>query len=83
MAVASSTPRLDGFVRVGMAQLNQTVGDLEGNCSRIRADYAAAESSGCHIVLFPELAVTGYPPEDLVLKSQFVRDNIAAMNDLA
>lgn len=83
MAVASLTPPQDGFVRVGMAQLNQKVGDLAGNCARIRADYEAAISAGCHIVLFPELAVTGYPPEDLVLKSQFVRDNIAAMNDLA
>jgi NAD+ synthase (glutamine-hydrolysing) len=83
MAVASSTPRQDGFVRVGMAQLNQKVGDLSGNCSRIQADYDTAVAAGCHIVVFPELAVTGYPPEDLVLKPQFVRDNIAAMNDLA
>lgn len=83
MAVASSTPPQDGFVRIGMAQLDQTVGDLAGNCAQIRADYEAAVASGCHIVLFPELAVTGYPPEDLVLKSQFVRDNIAAMHDLA
>ena len=83
MAVVPTTPPIDGFVRVGMAQINQTVGDLVGNCARIRADYEVAVGTGCHIVLFPELAVTGYPPEDLVLKSQFVRDNIAAMNDLA
>lgn len=83
MAVVPTTPPIDGFMRVGMAQINQTVGDLAGNCARIRADYEVAVSTGCHIVLFPELAVTGYPPEDLVLKSQFVRDNIAAMHDLA
>lgn len=83
MAVVPTTPPIDGFMRVGMAQINQTVGDLAGNCARIRADYEVAVSAGCHIVLFSELAVTGYPPEDLVLKSQFVRDNIAAMHDLA
>jgi NAD+ synthase (glutamine-hydrolysing) len=66
-----------------MSQLNQTVGDLEGNCGRILLDYRKALAAGCHIVAFPELAVTGYPPEDLVLKPQFVRDNIAAMQDLA
>jgi NAD+ synthase (glutamine-hydrolysing) len=66
-----------------MSQLNQTVGDLEGNCGRILLDYKKALAAGCHIVVFPELAVTGYPPEDLVLKPQFVRDNIAAMQDIA
>lgn len=70
-------------MRVGMAQLNQTVGDLTGNSERIRASYKEAEATGCHIVVFPELAVTGYPPEDLVLKPQFVRDNISVLHELA
>jgi NAD+ synthase (glutamine-hydrolysing) len=83
MDVAQSTPPPDGCIRVGMSQLNQTVGDLEGNCGRILLDYKQALAAGCHIVVFPELAVTGYPPEDLVLKPQFVRDNIAAMQDIA
>lgn len=83
MAVALSHTPTDGFVRVGMAQLNQTVGDLAGNSERIRANYKEAEATGCHIVVFPELAVTGYPPEDLVLKPQFVRDNISTLRDLA
>jgi NAD+ synthase (glutamine-hydrolysing) len=83
MATADIAPPPHGYFRVGMAQLNQTVGDLAGNCERIHAEYAAGVASGCHIVVFPELAVTGYPPEDLVLKAQFVRDNIAAMRQVA
>jgi len=71
------------LLRVGMAQLNQVVGDLAGNCARIEADYSRAVESGCHIVVFPELALTGYPPEDLVLKPAFVRDNIEAMQRVA
>jgi NAD+ synthase (glutamine-hydrolysing) len=83
MAVAPSALPSGDVVRVGLSQLNQKVGDLVGNCTRIEADYEAAIAAGCHIVVFPELAVTGYPPEDLVLKPQFVRDNIAAMQKLA
>ena len=61
-------------VRVGLAQLNTTVGDLEGNLERIAETYGRAEAAGCDLVAFPELAVTGYPPEDLVLKPGFVAD---------
>jgi NAD+ synthase (glutamine-hydrolysing) len=70
-------------LRLGLAQLNQTVGDIEGNVARITAAYDDAESMGCDIVAFPELAVTGYPPEDLVLKPGFVNDSKAAMTALA
>jgi len=83
MARTQNLPSSDSTVRVGMSQLNQVVGDLVGNCSRITADYDRAVESGCHIAVFPELAVTGYPPEDLVLKPAFVRDNIAALQRVA
>ncbi len=59
-------------IRVAAAQLNLVVGDLEGNAARILAAYEQAESAGCDLVAFPELAVTGYPPEDLLLRPAFV-----------
>jgi NAD+ synthase (glutamine-hydrolysing) len=61
-------PRL----RVGAAQLNLVVGDLDGNAERILAAYEQAEAAGCDLVGFPELAITGYPPEDLLLRPAFV-----------
>jgi NAD+ synthase (glutamine-hydrolysing) len=63
-------------LRVALAQINPTVGDLEGN-SRLIIDWIGrARDQGADIVCFPELALTGYPPEDLVLKRSFVRDNL-------
>jgi NAD+ synthase (glutamine-hydrolysing) len=61
-------PRL----RVGLAQLNLVVGDLEGNAARILDAYERAEADACDLVAFPELAITGYPPEDLLLRPAFV-----------
>ena len=61
-------PRL----RVALAQLNLVVGDLEGNAARIIATYERAEADACDLVVFPELAITGYPPEDLLLRPAFV-----------
>jgi NAD+ synthase (glutamine-hydrolysing) len=72
-----------GTLRVALSQLNQTVGDLAGNTAMMRADYARAEAAGADIVVFPELAVTGYPPEDLVLKPQFVKDNMRTLAEFA
>ena len=66
-----------------MCQLNTIVGDLDGNVERILAAYGTAEAAGCDLAVFPELAVTGYPPEDLVLKPGFVADNQAALQKLA
>ena len=57
---------------VAAAQCNLVVGDLEGNAGRILAAYEAAEAAGADLVAFPELAVTGYPPEDLLLRPAFV-----------
>lgn len=70
-------------LRVGLAQLNPLVGDLDGNVAKLVVAYQQAETAGCDIVAFPELAITGYPPEDLVLKPGFVADNRAALDTLA
>ena len=59
-------------MRVGAAQLNPVVGDLDGNAHRAFAAYEDAAGQGCDLVVFPELMVTGYPPEDLLLKPAFV-----------
>ncbi len=58
-------------VRIGLAQINTTVGDIAGNTLRIRDYIERARGESCHIVCLPELAVTGYPPEDLVLRRSF------------
>ena len=70
-------------LRIALAQLNPVVGDLAGNVAKICAAYDEAEEAGCDIVAFPELAITGYPPEDLVLKPGFVADNLDALAAVA
>jgi NAD+ synthase (glutamine-hydrolysing) len=70
-------------VRIALGQINTTVGDLDGNVTRMAEWAARASAAGADLVCFPELAVTGYPPEDLVLRPQFVRDNLTALDDLA
>jgi NAD+ synthase (glutamine-hydrolysing) len=70
-------------VRIALGQINTTVGDLAGNVDRMTAAAAEASASGADLVCFPELAVTGYPPEDLVLRPAFVRDNLEALDELA
>ena len=67
-------------LRCALAQMNSTVGDLEGNAARIIAQIEAAEAVGADIVAFPELALTGYPPEDLVLRRGFVEDNLRTLD---
>lgn len=67
-------------IRIAFAQFNATVGDLEGNTSKILHFIEEAKSIGADIVAFPELAVTGYPPEDLLLKTSFVRDALEHMD---
>jgi len=66
-------------LRASLAQINSTVGDLEGNAARIIDQIREAESIGADLVAFPELALTGYPPEDLVLRRGFVEDNLATL----
>jgi len=70
-------------LRIGLAQLNPTVGDLTGNRALIIDAYQRAVDAGCDLVAFPELSIIGYPPEDLVLKPGFVRDNRAVLEELA
>lgn len=70
-------------LRLALAQLNPTVGDLTGNVAAICEAFDRAAAAGADIVAFPELSVTGYPPEDLVLKAGFVADNIAALESVA
>jgi len=69
-------------IRIALAQINPTVGDLTGNVIKIKTGIRKARAEGSDIVVFPELAVTGYPPEDLLLKHQFIQDNIAAMHEI-
>ena len=71
------------MLRVALCQINSVVGDINANTKRVLAALAAAEEAGCHAAVFPELAVTGYPPEDLVLKRRFVQDSRKAMDDIA
>jgi NAD+ synthase (glutamine-hydrolysing) len=63
--------------------MNATVGDIAGNAQRIRAGIAAARAQGAQLVLFPELALTGYPPEDLLLREHFLHDTAVALRELA
>ncbi len=70
-------------IRIALAQINTTVGDIEGNTGKIISYIKEAQDKGADIVAFPELAVTGYPPEDLLLKPQFINDNIKALKRIA
>ena len=78
--MASSTTR---ELSLCLAQINPTVGDVQGNAARAIAAYRSADSAGCDLVAFPELTLTGYPPEDLVLKAGFVADNQTWLEDFA
>ena len=71
------------MLRVALAQLNPTVGDLDGNLKLLTEAYDRADDAGCDLVAFPELSITGYPPEDLVLKPGFVAANRAALDAFA
>ncbi len=68
------------ILRVGLAQINTTIGDFDGNVRKI-ADFAArARDAGVDVVSFPELTITGYPPEDLLLRPRFVADGRRALD---
>jgi len=70
-------------VRVVLCQLDTVVGDIDGNVQRILAALGRAEEDGADVAAFPELTITGYPPEDLLLKPAFVADNLAALQRVA
>ena len=69
-------------MKIGFAQINLTVGDLRGNCELITRAYERLAAAGAELVLTPELAIPGYPPQDLVLKSRFVPENLELLQQL-
>jgi NAD+ synthetase len=69
-------------MKIGFAQINPTVGDLRGNCELITRAYERLAAAGAELVMTPELAITGYPPQDLVLKSRFVPENLEFLERL-
>jgi len=69
-------------LRIALAQINTTVGDFEVNISKIVEQIKKAEKKGADVVAFPELVITGYPPEDLLLKTQFIEDNLDALQKI-
>jgi NAD+ synthase (glutamine-hydrolysing) len=76
--------KTDGdFLRIALAQINPTVGDIAGNSDLLFHVSREAEKKNAHLVVFPELDLTGYPPEDLLLKPAFIRDNMRALTSLA
>ena len=68
--------------RLALAQINTTVGDIPGNTSLMLEYLERAREAGADLVAFPEMATTGYPPEDLLFKTSFIRDNIAARDKI-
>ncbi len=70
-------------MKLALAQINTTVGDLRGNCARVLESYRQAVAAGANLVLAPELAVAGYPPRDLLAKRRFVQDNLQSLEELA
>ena len=69
-------------LRAGLSQINPSVGDITGNTKKITKEIEAARGLDIDILCFPELAVTGYPPEDLLLKTEFINDNIRALDEI-
>jgi len=70
-------------LRIGLAQINAVVGDISGNLERVISCCQQAAKKQVDLIVFPELVLTGYPPEDLLLKPTFVKDNIGALHQLA
>lgn len=70
-------------IRLALAQINSTVGDIEGNTKKIIDFIEKAKKKECDIIAFPELAITGYPPEDLLLKPSFINKNIKYLKKIA
>ncbi len=70
-------------MKIALAQINPTIGDIAGNTRKIIDHASRAASGGAVAVVFPELAICGYPPKDLLLKPQFIQDNIDALSQIA
>ncbi len=71
------------LLRIALAQINVTVGDIDGNKGRILRAISEAQEMGADVVALPELAITGYPPEDLLLKPEFIAANLRAIGEVA
>src|SRR5438046_203198 len=69
-------------MKVGFAQLNPTVGDLRGNFEKILQSYERLAAAGAELIVTPELAITGYPPQDLIFKSRFVAETLEILEEL-
>src|SRR5213592_4046744 len=69
-------------MKIGFAQLNPTVGDLRGNFEKIFQSYERLAAAGAELIVTPELAITGYPPQDLVFKSRFVPETLEILEEL-
>jgi len=78
--VETQSPRT---LRIALAQMNLVVGDLGRNCDRIVEWIGRAREAEADLIVFPELALTGYPPEDLLLKPSFIRDNLRYLDRVA
>ncbi|MFN0118842.1 MAG: NAD+ synthase [Elusimicrobiota bacterium] len=70
-------------MRIGLAQVNATVGDLIGNLDILKKTWGQAQAKNCDFVLFPELFLSGYPPEDLILKPAFLHDNEKTLKNIS
>ena len=70
------------MIRLALSQINVTVGDLAGNRDKILDHVHRARDLGAHVVVFPELAIPGYPPEDLLFKPRFIQSNLDVLNEL-
>jgi NAD+ synthase (glutamine-hydrolysing) len=70
-------------MRIGMVQINATVGDLQGNVKKMQAFWQQARQQQVDLLVFPELSICGYPPEDLLCKPHFLKDNYKAVQTLA
>ena len=70
-------------LRIALAQVDLVVGDLDGNCAMVRERVRQAAEAGAQLVVFPEMTLTGYPPEDLVLRASFRQASCAALTGLA
>lgn len=70
-------------MKIALAQINTTIGDMHGNRERILAAYQRGVAAGAELVVTPELAITGYPPRDLLLRRAFIEQNLRVLDDLA
>src|SRR4051812_16595034 len=70
-------------MRIALAQINPVVGDIAGNTRKIVEFANRARGEGATLVVFPEMAIVGYPPKDLLLKPQFIDDNLRALKIIA